>query len=247
MNRIRSFLFLVVLVAPSLATAQTHGWWQVPSVWVDAVTLPDNTALTIGTSNDLVCSHDGTNTTCTSATGDLVFDSTDTNDQIVMRLGTDTSATSVLIENNGGEDLLLIDGAGDVFVGPDALAFTFVDCAASAAAESSDVIAVTIACTDQMGDAVTIPIALKTRAVLSDATGLVSAGNFTIAENGAGALITSHVTSTYLEILTSTGGAATIDATDVGGASGASIILDIADAGNPGVIVLGSRTTLTFD
>lgn len=60
----------------------------------------DDVELWIGTGKDLVVAHDGTNTTITSATGDLVIDNTDTNDQIIVRVGTDTTATGIEFRNN---------------------------------------------------------------------------------------------------------------------------------------------------
>ena len=64
------------------------------------ITIPDGVALAIGAGKDLKIEHDGTNTTFLSAVGDLIFDNTDVNDQIIFRTGTDTSATGLEIRNN---------------------------------------------------------------------------------------------------------------------------------------------------
>lgn len=64
------------------------------------VALPDSTAFTLGTGIDDSVAHDGTYTLWTHTAGDLVFDSTDVNDQIVFRTGTDTILTGVEIRNN---------------------------------------------------------------------------------------------------------------------------------------------------
>jgi len=60
----------------------------------------DSVALTIGAGGDLSISHDGTDTTATSATGNLVFDNTDATGAISMSLGTDTAATSFEVVND---------------------------------------------------------------------------------------------------------------------------------------------------
>ena len=62
--------------------------------WVDSATL------VLGTGSDDTISHDGTLTTWTHTTGDLVIDNTDTNDQIIVRVGTDTTATGIEFRNN---------------------------------------------------------------------------------------------------------------------------------------------------
>jgi hypothetical protein len=64
------------------------------------VALPDSTAFTLGTGIDDSVSHNGTLTTWTHTTGDLVFDNTDTNDQIVLRTGTDDINTGIEFRNN---------------------------------------------------------------------------------------------------------------------------------------------------
>ena len=60
----------------------------------------DGSALVLGTGNDDSVSHDGTDTIWTHATGDWIFDSTDVNDPVAFRLGTDTLATAFQIRNN---------------------------------------------------------------------------------------------------------------------------------------------------
>lgn len=65
-----------------------------------SIYLSDSATLGFGDAQDLTVAHDGTNTVFTSSTGDLVFDNVDTNDQIILRVGTDTTATGVEFRNN---------------------------------------------------------------------------------------------------------------------------------------------------
>lgn len=81
-----------------------------------AVRVNDSVTLELGTSADDSITHDGTNTVWTHATGDLIFDNTDVNDQIVFRCGTDTTATGVEIRNNSDAVIWTVtaDGTTDV-------------------------------------------------------------------------------------------------------------------------------------
>jgi hypothetical protein len=72
----------------------------------------DNYSYALGASGDYACVHDGTDTTCTTATGDFFLDNTDTNDQTVLRLGTDTAATGVEIRNNSDVAQFTVLGSG---------------------------------------------------------------------------------------------------------------------------------------
>tara|TARA_R100000329_G_scaffold44932_1_gene41991 strand:- start:348 stop:3020 length:2673 start_codon:yes stop_codon:yes gene_type:complete len=53
-------------------------------------------------------------TTITNSVGDLILDNTDTNDQIIARLGTDTTATGFEVQNNSAAAKFKVDGAGNV-------------------------------------------------------------------------------------------------------------------------------------
>jgi hypothetical protein len=64
------------------------------------VVATDAQGIKLGTGVDDTIGHDGTLTTWTHTTGDLVIDNTDTNDQIILRVGTDTTATGVEFRNN---------------------------------------------------------------------------------------------------------------------------------------------------
>lgn len=64
------------------------------------ITIPDSVALALGTGKDTKIEHDGVGTIITHTTGSLVIDSADVNDPIVIRTGTDTSATGLEIKNN---------------------------------------------------------------------------------------------------------------------------------------------------
>jgi hypothetical protein len=77
----------------------------------------DNASLTIGAGPDLTILHNATNTVATSATGDFIIDNTNTTGSTILRLGTDTTATDVLIENNSEAALFGFLGAGDFQVG----------------------------------------------------------------------------------------------------------------------------------
>lgn len=60
----------------------------------------DSQGIKLGTGVDDTISHNGTLTTWTHAMGDLLIDNTDTNDQIILRLGTDTTATGIEFRND---------------------------------------------------------------------------------------------------------------------------------------------------
>jgi hypothetical protein len=75
------------------------------------VQLQDNIVLSIGTGDDLSISHDGTNTTITSTTGDLIIDNTNATGSTIIRLGTDTSATDFQVQGDNGTARFTVDGA----------------------------------------------------------------------------------------------------------------------------------------
>ena len=58
----------------------------------------------------MVLVHDGTNSTVTSATGDLTIDNTSATGSTILQLGTDTSATDVQIQNDTGTSMLTVLG-----------------------------------------------------------------------------------------------------------------------------------------
>lgn len=72
----------------------------------------DNQGIKIGTGVDDTISHNGTLTTWTHITGNLVIDNTLVTGATYFDLGTDTSATSWGVRNNSGSVLLGITGAG---------------------------------------------------------------------------------------------------------------------------------------
>lgn len=76
----------------------------------------DNAALTIGAGADFSVSHDGTNTTATSATGDLIIDNTNATGATVARLGTNTDATSFQVQSNDTTAVMTVEGDGNVTV-----------------------------------------------------------------------------------------------------------------------------------
>ncbi|MBI4032879.1 hypothetical protein HY374_04190 [Candidatus Berkelbacteria bacterium] len=80
--------------------------------------LNDSINLTVGTGDDLTIVHNGTNTVITSATGNLNIDNTNTTGTTLFTLGTDTTATALVIENNSGTDLFSFMGSGVLKVNP---------------------------------------------------------------------------------------------------------------------------------
>ena len=246
--------FALALALPPPADAQNYGGYgPLPLTWTTDVAVPDSDTLCVGTGNDLCCTHNGTDTICTSTTGDLVIDNTDVNDPTVLRLGTDTSATAVQVQNNSGVPVFQVSGdgattvAGSLVVGSGGLAVAPIDCGTTVGAESADTIAVVIACVDAGGDAVTAPVSLVVE--LYEASTLAAlATEDVIAETGSGALIRTLETGTALQVMTSAAGAATITVTDTGGGSDTSRYLRIVDGGNIGGLrVVGSQDTITFD
>lgn len=73
---------------------------EVARIFSNGVLYSDSAPIILGTGSDDTIVHNGTLTTWTHTTGDLVIDNTDVNDQIILRVGTDTSATGVEIRNN---------------------------------------------------------------------------------------------------------------------------------------------------
>ncbi|MDP3768842.1 MAG: hypothetical protein Q8S13_12570, partial [Dehalococcoidia bacterium] len=71
------------------------------------------------TGNDYRINHNGTDTTITSATGNLIADNTSATGKIVERLGTNTSATAYEVRSDNDTALLSVDGAGTIRAGAD--------------------------------------------------------------------------------------------------------------------------------
>jgi hypothetical protein len=72
----------------------------------------DSIPLEIGTGADDSIIHNGTDTIWTHATGDFILDNTLVTGSTIMRLGTDTSATSFEVQNNSGTIHFSVDGSG---------------------------------------------------------------------------------------------------------------------------------------
>jgi len=70
--------------------------------------IPDSMTLALGTDSDFTVSHGGTHT---------IFDNTFATGSTIMRLGTDTTATSFEVQNDSAGVLLEVDGAGNVKIG----------------------------------------------------------------------------------------------------------------------------------
>lgn len=81
----------------------------------------DNQEFELGTGGDTSMVHDGTDTIFTQVTGNLVLDSTVVTGKIVVRLGTDTSATAFEVRNNSDVAVLSVDGGGAISTGANQL------------------------------------------------------------------------------------------------------------------------------
>jgi hypothetical protein len=81
------------------------------------ISILDGQLLSIGTGDDFTISHDGTNTTQTSTTGDLITVNSNVTASNIERLGTTTSATSFVVQNSASAALFTVDGAGGVLAG----------------------------------------------------------------------------------------------------------------------------------
>jgi hypothetical protein len=90
-------------------------WSVIPtSATAGQLKAADGSALVLGAGADDSLSHDGTNTTWTHATGNLVIDNQALTGQTYLDLGTDDSATSVAVRNNSGSAMWSVTGAGVV-------------------------------------------------------------------------------------------------------------------------------------
>lgn len=74
--------------------------------------LADNISGTVGTGNDLTIVHNGTDTSFTSATGNLLFNNTAATSNTQFQLGTSDTATKFEILNSGSTSIFEVDGFG---------------------------------------------------------------------------------------------------------------------------------------
>lgn len=116
----------------------TANSWGAEQTFTAGIALLDSDNITLGTGDDDTIGHDGTLTTWTHATGNLVVDNTAATGATYMDLGTDTSATEWGVRNNSGSRLFHVtaDGVatvtGDLAV-TDEIALTDAAAGASAA------------------------------------------------------------------------------------------------------------------
>lgn len=75
----------------------------------------DNQSLTIGESQDLYFNHDGTNSNIVSTTGDLEISNTNTTGNTIVKLGTDDSNTSFIVNDSSDQALMKIGGDGHAY------------------------------------------------------------------------------------------------------------------------------------
>jgi hypothetical protein len=76
--------------------------------------LNDSVVLSLGTDDDLTVAHDGTNSTITSNTGNLLIDNTVVDGATIFQLGSDANDTAFQVKNNTGGILLEVAGDGNV-------------------------------------------------------------------------------------------------------------------------------------
>jgi hypothetical protein len=138
-------------------------------VFGDIAILNDNKTLSLGIGSDFSCTHDATDTTCTSTTGDFIIDSTDVDDEVVLQLGTDTNATAVEILNNTGGILFTVDGSGASSMPVDDVLWGFGS--TSELTMSSDAAAdFEVVCTADAGLLIEVPDNVATTFTLEDAS-----------------------------------------------------------------------------
>lgn len=76
------------------------------------LTIPaDNISFVVGAGSDFTLVHDGTDTNITSTTGNLLIDNTNATGSTIVRLGTNTSATSFEVQGDDGNPRLEVTGA----------------------------------------------------------------------------------------------------------------------------------------
>lgn len=81
------------------------------------VNLLDNITLSLGTGNDLVLLHDGTDSLITSNTGDLLFNNTNVNGTTKFALGSNISTSRFTVVDDSDVTLFDISGTGTVGIG----------------------------------------------------------------------------------------------------------------------------------
>lgn len=145
------------------------------------VVAADSQGIKLGTGVDDTISHNGTLTTWTHTTGSLLIDSTDVNDPVIVRLGTDTSATSFIVKNDSDAAMFTMDAAGTLTLGSATAKFVVQDAAAAALtiedSAGNDFLLIDTAATDgiTLGNATTNP------AVTILGSGAVAFGTGTLA------------------------------------------------------------------
>ena len=82
-----------------------------------SINLGDDETATWGDANDLTIVHDGSNTTMTNDTGHFIINSNSTVGKLILKTGTNTSATQVNFLDNSGATLFGTTGAGNTFFG----------------------------------------------------------------------------------------------------------------------------------
>lgn len=87
----------------------------------------DNQSITVGVGADLSITHDGTDTTMTSTTGNLILDNTNILGSTINILGTDTADTSFQVQNDSGNSLFTLEGSGSATFSNTVAANEFTD------------------------------------------------------------------------------------------------------------------------
>ena len=79
----------------------------------------DNAELSLGSGFDYTMVHDGSNTSITSTTGNLITDNTNTTGDTIFRLGSDTNSSHFRVQNNSETDMLSVNASGETITGSD--------------------------------------------------------------------------------------------------------------------------------
>lgn len=76
--------------------------------------ISDNDMINVGTGDDLVITHDGTDSTITSSTGNLIVDNTNATGFTRFVLGSDDNSTGFVVVDNSNQNRLAVTGDGTV-------------------------------------------------------------------------------------------------------------------------------------
>ena len=84
---------------------------------VGGIDITTNVPLTVGTAAQLSFGFDGTNSSLTTSTGDILIENTSVTGSVVSKLGTDTAATDFQVQDSNGVGLFSVNGSGQGTLG----------------------------------------------------------------------------------------------------------------------------------